>query len=157
MAFTKENADASLEGMAMTVTARRGGNLQVSFTDLAGFKHVIDENTGEETMSRDEAIMRHQLAVVDKLRADGLPARISNIRRQEIGDQEVFTFSPSVWVNNVANASAGINRKLQAELAASNARFDALMSVLSPEQAEQVKAALAPAKVAPATTAEVPL
>ena len=155
MAFTKEEADTALAGLGMTVTARRGGNLQISFTELAGFKHVIDTNTGEETMSRDEAIMRHQLAVVDKLREEGMPARISNIRRQDIGDQEVFTFSPSVWVNNTANASAGINRKMAADLAASNARFEALMSVLSPEQAAQVKAALAPQ--ATGAAAEVPL
>lgn len=156
MAFTKEDAEAVLGDMGMTVTARRGGNLQVSFAELGSFKHVIDPSTGEETMSRDEAIARHQLEVVDTLRAAGMPARISNIRKQTIGDQEVFTFSPSIWINNVQNANAGATRALTAKLAETQSQVAMLMALLP----DDVKAKLAQASkeaAAPAAVEEIPL
>lgn len=143
MPFDKTAAEAALDGLNMTVTARRGGNLQVSFASLGDFKHVIDDN-GVETMSRDESIMRHQLAAVDALRAAGAPARISNIRRQEIGGEEVFTFSPSIWVNNVSNvgASAAMVAQANAKAEAAEKRFAALLAALPADVQAAVAASL---------------
>jgi hypothetical protein len=154
--FTKEDADKALEGLNMTVTARRGGNLQVSFAELGGFKHVIDPSTGEETMSRDEAIARHQLSAVDALRKAGMPARISNIRKQTIGDQEVFTFSPSVWVNNVQNANVGATRALTAKLEQTQSQVAMLMALL-PDDVKAKLAAATQAQSPAAASEEIPL
>jgi hypothetical protein len=143
MPFEKSAAEAALSNLNMTVTPRRGGNLQVSFESLGDFKHVIDDN-GVETMSRDESIMRHQLAAVDALRAAGAPARISNIRRQEIGGEEVYTFSPSIWVNNVSNAgaSAAAISAANAKAEAAEKRFAALLSALPADIQAAVAASL---------------
>lgn len=156
MAFTKEDAEAVLGEMGMSVTARRGGNLQVSFADLGSFKHVINSSTGEEEMSRDEAIARHQLEVVDTLRAAGMPARISNIRKQTIGDQEVFTFSPSIWINNVQNASAGATRAMAAKLAETQSQVQMLMALL-PDDVKAKLAAASKQAAAPAAVEDIPL
>ena len=157
MAFTKEEADKVLSGLGMATTARRGGNLQVSFESLGAFKHVIDENTGEELMSRDEAISRHQLKVVDTLREAGLPARISNVRRQDISGQEVFTFSPSIWVNNTQNANVGASRAVTAKLAKTEAMLEAVLAALPKEIREQLAAATPPAQTAGQVSEEIPL
>jgi len=157
MAFTKEEADKVLQGLGMATTARRGGNLQVSFESLGAFKHVIDANTGEELMSRDEAISRHQLKVVDTLRDAGLPARISNVRRQEIGGQEVFTFSPSIWVNNTQNAGVGATRAVSQKLAKTEAMLAAVLAALPKEVREQLEAATPPAQETGTASEEIPL
>lgn len=154
--FDKDAADAALAGTGSehTVAARRGGNLQVSFSDLASFKHVIDDN-GVETMSRDEAIIRAQLEALDALREAGAPARISNIRRRTVkeliaeGVEEVYTFSPSIWVNNVSNvgASSTAVKEAKAQVEAMQAQMTALLSVLTPNQLKKLKAAQATAEV----------
>lgn len=154
--FDKEAADAVLAGTGCehTVAARRGGNLQVSFADLSSFKHVIGDD-GVETMSRDEAIIRAQLEAVDALREAGAPARISNIRRRTVkeliaeGAEEVYTFSPSIWVNNVSNvgASSTAVKQAQAKVEEMQAQMQALLSVLTPSQVKKLKAAQAAAEV----------
>lgn len=154
MSFSKEDADKALEGLGFTVTARRGGNLQVSFADLASFKHVVDEATGEELQTRDESIMRAQLAAVDALRGAGAPGvRISNIRRIEEGEKAYYTFSPSIWVNNTSNvgASAAAVAKANSEVQAMKAQMEALLSLLP----KDVIAKLQPQAVA--DNEEIPL
>jgi hypothetical protein len=154
--FDKDAAEAALAGTGSkhAVSARRGGNLQISFSDLASFKHVLDENGGE-LMSRCQHLMVAQLEALKALQDAGAPARISNIRRRTVkeliaeGVEEVYTYSPSIWVNNVSNvgASSTAVRQAEAKVEEMQAQFQALLSVLTPSQVKKLKAAQAAAEV----------
>ena len=75
MTATQEDIDAVLEGIEgpeMKATVRRGGNFSIQYKALKDITAQYDAE-GEETQSRDEVLMRHQLAVVDALKAAGLP------------------------------------------------------------------------------------
>ena len=109
MTATQEDIDAVLEGIEgpeMKATVRRGGNFSIQYKALKDITAQYD-GEGEETQSRDEVLMRHQLAVVDALKAAGLPARISNSRLVKHGDDEFWEATPCIWVNNTKrNATA---------------------------------------------------
>lgn len=114
MSVTKEAVEkvlSELDGPAIEVTVRRGGNLHLTFKSLKAIKAKVDDN-GEELQSRDEVIMRSQLAVKDALAKAGIVARISNSRLVD----DSWVHSPSMWVNNTPRqgASGGSSKETAA-------------------------------------------
>jgi hypothetical protein len=104
MSVTKETVEkvlSELDGPAIEVTVRRGGNLHLTFKSLKAIKALVDDN-GEELQSRDEVIMRAQLGVKDALAKAGIVARISNSRLVD----DSWVHSPSMWVNNTPRQGA---------------------------------------------------
>jgi hypothetical protein len=135
MAFDIEDANKALSGYDMKVSVASNGNLQVGFENLRSFGHQNDPETGLRVMSRDEAIMRAQLAAADALRASGAQSvSISNTRRVTHAGEVFFVHSPNMWVNNNAPTSAVGNSaavsKLEARLARTEAALAKSMALL---------------------------
>lgn len=85
-------------------------------------------------MTRDEVIMRAQIAAVDALREAGAEdVAISNTRRVVHADRTFFVHSPSTFVNNVPTSAAGDSAavsKLEARLAQTEAALAKSLALL---------------------------
>jgi len=111
-AISQESVQKLLTNL-FTVQVRRGGNYQINFAALGDFSHEIDDQ-GNEVASRDEVIMRAQLGQLDELREAGIPARLSNSRRNSYTvmkdgksvEVEYWEYNPSIWVNQPGSQGA---------------------------------------------------
>jgi len=138
----KEDVDGVLvEGVKATV--RRGGNIHLQIASLKDVSAAYDED-GNEVHSRDEVMLRMQLAQVDALRAAGLPARINNIRPVEVeGGDTYFAFSWSIWVNQPdsqrPSANGGNTAKLEAKLQQMSSVMERLLALVPAEKLAEMQ------------------
>ena len=137
MSVSKETVEkvlSELDGPKLEVTVRRGGNLHLTFKSLKAIKAKVDDN-GEELQSRDEVIMRSQLAVKDALAKAGIVARISNSRLVD----DSWVHSPSMWVNNTPRQGASVSKEtadLKAEVKQLKAMMAQFLTAMTGGQAE---------------------
>ena len=105
MTATQKTSTRSSKGSGprMKVNAPRGGNFSIQYKARI-YHRSVRRWRGDQ--SRDEVLIA-PLAVVDALKAAGLPARISNSRLVKHGDEEFWEATPCIWVNNTKrNATA---------------------------------------------------